>query len=121
MWAKKTRSRGRRRAIVNRVPKGWGGRTSGAPDPVKSGITNTGLAGASGYARRVKSIEKSNFKTKITFNDKIYTRCKVDARAHQHHAASRSSLRELAIHLPAQAEAKGAQASRKMPSAAMQR
>jgi len=32
----------------------------------------------------------------------------VDACAHQHHAASR--LRELAIHLPAQAEAKGAQA-----------
>lgn len=74
MWAKKTRSRRGRRAIVNGVPKGWGDRTSEAPDPVKSGITNTGLAGASGYARRVRPIEKSNFKTKITFNDKIYTK-----------------------------------------------
>jgi len=34
----------------------------------------------------------------------------VDARTHQHHAASRSSLRELAFHLLALAEAKGAQA-----------
>jgi len=51
---------------------------------------------------------------------KFTQRCKVDACAHQHHAASRSSLREVAIHLLALAEAKGAQASRKTPSPGMQ-
>jgi len=45
----------------------------------------------------------------------------VDACAHQHHAASRSSWRELAIHLLALVQGKGAQASRKTSSAAMQR
>lgn len=51
---------------------------------------------------------------------KFTQRCKVDARAHQHHAASRSSLRELAIHLLALTQANGAQASRKTPSRYMQ-